>query len=81
MASDLARIAGLADLLTDFGDIRDRSNASDSAWAVGTDTEYGFWPEVGTRDMPAYPWLEPAVRDVVRDTDRHVTSATPGDNV
>jgi len=28
---------------------------------VGTNVEYGAYLEFGTRYMPAYPWLEPAL--------------------
>ena len=66
MASSLAQLAGFSRLLSDLDDLRDLIKAS-GGWVVGTSTEYGFWLEVGTRDMPAYPWLRPAVRDVVEN--------------
>lgn len=34
-------------------------------YIVGTNVPYGFWLEVGTEDMPPYPWFEPAIEDVM----------------
>ena len=62
-ASSLVRVAGYQSVLSGLEDLLDV--AGDDVWVVGTNTEYAVWLEEGTRQMPPYPWLRPAVRDVM----------------
>lgn len=60
-----ARLIGHAAVVNAFNDLLNQW-AGDPDWAIGTNVEYGRFLELGTRKMPAYPWLAPAVKDVVR---------------
>ena len=42
---------------------------TDAAYATGTNVEYGRYLEMGTEDMPPYPWFRPAIRQARLDFD------------
>jgi len=35
----------------------------ETVYVVGSNVEYGVYLEMGTRDMPPYPWFRPAIRE------------------
>jgi len=50
---------GLREALDDLKE----TGTSDRVEVVGTTVEYGVYLEIGTEDMPPYPWFRPAVRE------------------
>lgn len=65
MASDLASLAGYADVMEDFEDLMD-GWSTDSAWVVGTRAEYAIYVHEGTSKMEGRPFLADAIDEVVR---------------
>lgn len=49
-----------------FEDLEEQWGDS-ATWVVGSNVEYAVYLEMGTRDMPPYPWMRPAVRDVLNN--------------
>ena len=66
MPSDLAKIQGLQALQSALADLPSELGG-ESSYAVGSPIEYGPYLEQGTSRMPAYPWLQPAVDEAVRN--------------
>lgn len=64
MPSKFTNIAGYSATLAQLEDLADQWGG-DATWAVGTNVEYGLYLETGTSKMPPYPWLGPAIDDVV----------------
>lgn len=42
---------------------------------VGTNLKYGVWLEFGTQDMPARPWLKPAVQSQLKKINSRFSKA------
>lgn len=57
---------GLGIVLTNL-ELLERSVSTEEEWAVGTPVPHGLYLEVGTAKMQPYPWLGPAVRDVLKN--------------
>lgn len=66
MAGDLAKIQGLKALKSAFTNLP-KELGGEQKYAVGTPLNYGKFLEDGTSRMPAYPWLQPAVDETVRN--------------
>jgi len=49
---------------------------SDPVFVVGTNVEYGVYLEMGTRDMPPYPWFRPAIREFRANPEDFITDNT-----
>lgn len=48
----------------------------DSAtYRVKADTDYAVYVEFGTRNMPAQPYMRPAVNQTMREADRYIDKA------
>lgn len=76
MPSDFAQIQGLRALQDAFNNLPSELGAENAGvWAVGSPIEYGPMLENGTSRMPAYPWLQPAVDETVRNGPSLVTQA------
>lgn len=67
MASDLASLAGYADVMEDFEDLMD-GWSTESVWVVGTRAEYAIHVHEGTSKMEGRPFLTDAIEEVVRAT-------------
>jgi hypothetical protein len=46
-----------------FQELRERYEGDGITLIVGTTVKYGIFLEMGTEDMPPYPWFRPAVRE------------------
>lgn len=67
-AAARARLNILQHNLVDSGFMYDTTRAREEAdgnASVGTDAPYGRFHETGTRNMPARPWLIPAIEEAV----------------
>lgn len=60
----LARIAGIGAVNSALEEILEQWDGQ-AVYVVGTSKVYGVWLENGTSKMQAYPWLEPALDDVI----------------
>lgn len=60
--SKFAKMSGLSSVVSGLEGMAD--GASTTKVAVGTPVDYGRFLEEGTRKMPPYPWLEPAIDGV-----------------
>lgn len=50
-----------------------------AVYIVGSNVEYAIYQEMGTSNMPAQPFLRPAVRDWQRDPDAYISRHTNHD--
>jgi len=56
-------------------DLRE-AGGSDRVEVVGSNVEYAVYLELGTEDMPPYPWFRPAIREFRANPERFITDET-----
>lgn len=66
---------GADNLTRKFAEVKQRGEG-DRVDVVGTNVEYGIYLEMGTEDMPPYPWFRPAIREFKANPERFILDNT-----
>jgi hypothetical protein len=68
-------LSGVSELQATIEALQERGG-SDAVYVTGTDREYGIFLELGTEDMPPYPWFRPAIREFRANPKRFIRDNT-----
>lgn len=68
-------INGFAEVQGRMQELLERGS-TDRVYVTGTNTEYAIYLEMGTRDMPPYPWFRPAVVEFQANPEQFIRKNT-----
>lgn len=68
-------LSGVADLQGRLEELEQRGS-TDAVYVTGTTVTYGIYLEMGTEDMPPYPWFRPAIREFRANPEGFITENT-----
>jgi phage gpG-like protein len=67
---------GEEETLARFEELKEELDSDGITYVVGTAVEYGVYLEFGTKDMPPYPWYQPAIREFKANPERFIMDNT-----